>query len=288
MEASGPESQPALCLPWRGKSISRLATAGIGLLWRSQWLVAVISAACLGFFLRSAWYPVVEKSTRALPDSFEFQAGALRWPATESRVLAENPFLSLSVELDPASPTSNTADLQFVFQDRSFKLNCLLGSTQLPYPVNLSVQSGRVLSMAWWGAWSWVVLLGVCLTSAIGLVTAWWVLATLYWPISGFISFLFQKPSNPAQSWKLGAGALLFGAIIMSTQVVLYATLVIRAPGFIAGFVLHLASGWFGIPWGALHLPSRAKKASKNPFDTPEATHDSPPPKRRDNPFKGS
>lgn len=287
MEPSGPESQPAVCLPWRGKAIGRLASTGIGLLWRTQWLVAILSAACLGFFLRSAWYPVLEKSSRALPDSFELQEGALRWPTVESRVLAENPFLSLSVELDPASPTSSTADLQLTFQDRSFKLSCLLGSTQFPYPGNLSIQSGRVLSTAWWGAWSWVALLGVCLASTLGLVIAWWILATLYWPASGFISFLFRKPSRLAQSWKLGAGALLFGASIMSLNVVLYSTLVIRAPGFIAGFVLHLASGWFGIPWGALHLPSAAKTTSRNPFDEPEIAIATPSPKRHDNPFKG-
>jgi hypothetical protein len=296
VEASGPESQPVLCLPWRGKAIGHLAFADFGLLWRTQWFMAILSAACLGFFLKTAWYPVLESAARSLPDSFEFHSGSLRWPSTESRVLAENPFLGISVELDPTSVPSLTADLQLSLADRSFRIKSLLGSIQIPYPSALQLQTGRVSSTAWWGAWGWVALLGICTSATLGLLLSWWFLATLYWPASGLFSSLFRKPSRPAQSWRLGAAALLLGAGIMSLNLVLYSSFITRAPGFIAGFVLHVVTAWIAIPWGALHLPSRPKSQSKNPFQARESppapstsTPDSPPrpsPRRPDNPFK--
>jgi hypothetical protein len=218
-------------------------------------------------------------------------------------VLAENPFLSISVELDPTNPISNTADLQLTFRERTVKIGFFLGSTQLPYPETFQLQSGRVLATAWWGAWNWVALLGLCTSSVLGLLASWWILATLYWPVCGMASFVFRRPSRPAQSWKLGASALLFGALIMTVNVALYALLIIRTPGFIAGFVLHLAMGWLGIPWGALHLPKRPEPPSKNPFEElesfkepsepvsrPVASHQLKPgasSRRSDNPFKG-
>ena len=299
MEASGPESQSVLCLPWRGKAIGHLATVDFGLLWRTQWFMAILSAACLGFFLKTAWYPVLESAARSLPDSFEFHSGSLRWPSTESRVLAENPFLGISVELDPSSIPSITADLQLSFSERSFRIKSLLGSVQFPYLSSLHFQSGRVFSTAWLGAWGWVALLGICAISTFGLMLSWWSLATLYWPASGLFSSLFRKPSHPSQSWRLGAAALLLGAGVMSLNLVLYSTFVTRAPGFIAGFVLHLFIGWLGIPWGALHLPSRPKSQSRNPFQQRESplgpsatssTSDSlsrPSANRRNNPFEG-
>jgi hypothetical protein len=255
--------------------------------------VAVLAALCLGFLVKTAWYPIVEKSFRALPDDIEFREGQLQWPTNESRVLAENPFLAIAVGLDESNSISLAADIQLTFRKQTVQVRNLFGDFQFPYPPALALQSGRVHATAWWGAYNWVLLLGICACCVVALLVSWWLLATLYWPAGAAFTALFRRPSRPSQSWKLSTAALLFGAGIMSINMVLYASLMVRAPAFIAGFVLHILAGWIAIPWGAIHLPRAAKSKISNPFGKSRAIEptepdlDSPPPKskRSNNPF---
>lgn len=307
MEGVESSAQPVFRLPLSGRSIGQLAADGFGVLWRTQWLIAVLSAVCLGLLAWTAWVPVIERAARALPDEVALNGGQLKWPTAESRVLSESPFLGFAVELNPEATTSRIADIQLVLGAQSFTVQGLFGAASFPYPPTVQIETGRVAATAWWGAWNWVVVLGFALSVVFTLMGIWWVLATFYWPVSCLLQGLLRQRFALGMAWKLAAAALLLGALVISLGTVMYTFMAIRVPGLLAFFALHLLAGWLGLAWGVLYMPrvDTAKGATaSNPFGAPpkpepepelepkpavktKAPRTAPPPKpqRPQNPF---
>jgi hypothetical protein len=265
VEATGTEQTPWIWLPLSGGGVAVLARGRIGTLWRTQLLVAVTAAAVAGFFVWTSWFPVIATSFAGWPDVVRVEQGELNWSKPEAKNLAENGFLSLSVEVDSPLVMGQTADVQITGRRFAVILEGLFGSIQVPYPASLRFETGRVVGTAWWGAYSWVVLLAGLIAIIVWLIAIWWVLSTAYAPVAVIWLVLLKRRPTLGLAWRLAAAGLLFGSLWMSVCLLLYATHVIQMPGLIAGFGLHLLVGWIWMLWGAACIPIDSP-ASTNPF----------------------
>jgi len=265
VEATGMEQTPWIWLPLSGSGVAVLARGRMVTLWRTQILVAMAAAAVTGFFVWTSWFPVIARSFGGWPDIVTVEGGQLNWSKPEAKNLAENGFLSLSVEVDSPLVFGQTADLQITGRRFAVILEGLFGSIQIPYPTSLRLETGRVVGTAWWGAYSWVVLLGTLVASIVWLIVIWWVLSTLYTPIAVIWLVVLKRRPTLGLAWRLAAAGLLFGSLWMSVCLFLYAVHVIQMPGLIAGFGLHLLVGWVWMLWGALCIPLDSG-GPKNPF----------------------
>src|SRR5262245_59749686 len=136
-------------LPLTPRGVAAFAAARPNRLFLLQFLVALLAAAALGWFLRSACTPTIRPAIRQLPDGAGLTNGVLTWPGEPARLLAEDRLLAFAVDLDHAGRVSTTADLQFEFGRRDWQVASLLGVLDLPglvytaYPAERRVPLSR-------------------------------------------------------------------------------------------------------------------------------------------------
>lgn len=257
-------------MPFAREGMARLALAPLRHLWAAQWLYALVGAAALGFCAWTAFFPVIASSFTGLPEVVSIDGGMLEWPpGRPDQLLAQNSFLSVAIQASDSEVPGQTADIQVVFQKRGIRFSALLGRTFVPYPETIAAQSGKVLATAWWGAWGWVVLLGLMVVCSIGIVVSWWLLATLYAPVTALWLLSLRRPAGLGLAWKLAASALLPASLVVAVSFVAYGTLMIRVPGLMIGYALHFLAGMVAIAWAAGGVPARPKAAVANPFEAP-------------------
>lgn len=263
-------------LPWGGAGVAALALGRMRRLWGFQLLFASLAAVCLGFCAWTAWFPVVTATVAALPDRIGLVDGRLEWPPETGRVLYQNSFLGVAVQTGETEVAGQTADVQLVLRPDSIRWTSLLGRFSASYPGGIAARSGRVVASAWWGAWSWVVLLGLMVGLAAGVIASWWFLATVYTLPTMLLMALFRRPLGGAVAWRLAAAAMFAGTLVVSASVVFYALQFIRVPGLLAGYALHFAVGWMWTFWGVLKLPRSRPSAIPSPFSEPPPARKSP------------
>lgn len=262
------DDRPIPLMPFAGQGMARLALAPLRHLWAAQWLYALIGAGAIGFCAWTAFFPVVSSSVTGLPEVVSIDGGLLEWPVGRpDQLLAQNSFLSVAIQSGEFEVPGQTADIQVVFQKRGIRFSTLLGRTIVLYPETIAAQSGKVLATAWWGAWSWVVLLGLMAVSALGIVASWWLLATVYAPFTSLWLLTLRRPAHLGLAWKLAASALLPASLVVAASVLGYGILMIRVPGLLIGYALHLFAGVMAIAVAAGGVPARPKRSVANPFE---------------------
>jgi hypothetical protein len=258
--------------PLTPRGVAGFARASSNRLFLAQFLVALLAAAAVVWFLHHAWFPTVRQAILHLPDEGEVRAGKLDWRGDSPRLLAEGTFLAFSVDLNHSGELRSPAQVQVEFGKQNFFVRSLLGYVELDYPARRIVAFNREELGPWWDAWQ-PPLLGLAAVGVVaGLMIAWFVLATVY-TLPVWVLVLFaNRDLKPVECWRLAGAALLPGALLMVLGILLYDFGVVDLVGL--GFITtgHLVLGWIYLFISPLFLPRTmaAKATGKNPFLRPD------------------
>ena len=251
--------------PLTPHGVAMFARAASGRLLAAQLVVAVLAAVAVTGFLREGWFPVIRAALRALPPEGVIRAGRLEGPEELPRQLAGNHFLGLALDLNHSGILGREAHLQVEFGRQDFRLIALLGYVPVDYPPGRVLPFNRTELVPRWGAWEPMILVLVGLGTVAALLVSWTVLATLYTIPVKVIVWLQRRELGWRHSWRLGAAALLPGALFLTFGIFAY-TLgwldLIRLAGMA---VLHLLIGWIYLVISPIFLP-RPEPARINPF----------------------
>ena len=233
-----------------------------------QFLVALLVAATVVWFLGDAWFPIVRQAITHLPDAGEIRAGKLDWHGDSPRLLAEGSFLAFSVDLAHSGEVRSPAHVQVELGKEVFFVHSLLGYLEVKYPVARRVAFNREELAPWWGAWQ-PALLGLAALGVVGgLMLAWFVLATLYAFPVWLLVFFANRDLKPRECWRLAGAVLLPGGLLMAAGILCYDFGLVDLVGLGFIFAGHFVLGWIYLFIGPLFLPrsERAQAAGKNPF----------------------
>lgn len=253
--------------PFTGRGIAAFANASGARISVVLAVAASLVGAVVTWALSVAWFPVVERGIQSLPPSAGIRSSRLLWPDPQTRRLAEGPALDWVIR--PVAPTGpdplgQTSDLRVEFRSRSLRLQGSLGHLEFPYPASWDLPLGRIPAMAGWKAWKPYVSFVGSLGLALALLAAWMILACAYCiPAWVFARVVAKRPSL-AESWRMGAAALLMGAVVAAIGIAAYATGVIRVPGLLVSQALHVPVPWLWLAWGILSLDRGGRPAKRS------------------------
>jgi hypothetical protein len=123
----------------------------------------------------------------------------------------------------------------------------------------------------WWGAWQ-TTLLGLSAAAVmVVLLLSWFVLATLYFPISRLVAYYTDRELTWAGSWRLAAAALMPGALLLTLALVLYGGAALDLVRLGLFGAMHLVVGWIYVAFSPLTLPRLPSETPtpRNPFTEP-------------------
>ena len=254
--------------PLTRRGVAAFARATMRRLLLVQFLFAVLSAGCVVWFLRTAWFPVVTEAIEQLPAEGEIRSGVLNWHGESPTALAQRHFLAFTVDLDHAGDRRSPAHIQIEFGRTNCLVISLLGVRSVPYPRSDVLSFGRADLEPLWGAWR-PALLGMAAAGVIAvLFLSWAILASAY-ALPVYLTCLFgNRDLGLAGSWRLAGAALMPGALLMALAILAYGLGVLDLIRLGLAFALHLVLGWVFVAAGALSTPRhpQAPETAVNPF----------------------
>lgn len=273
-ESESKEQSPAGAWePLTPRGVAAFARSTSNRLFIVQFIVAVIVAVTLAWFIHDAWSPTIREAIMHLPDEGSIRGGKLDWHGDSPRLLAEGNFLSFSVDVDRSGQIRSPAHVQIELSKEEVYLRSLLGYLDVKYPAEYTIAMNREELWPWWGAWQPPLLGLVVLGTIAWLMVTWFVLALIYAVPVWLLVFYCNRDLRFAECWRLAGAALMPGALLMTVGILLYDFGVIDLVGL--GFVTagHLVLGWIYIFICPLFLPrvAEAPKTGKNPFVTEKA-----------------
>jgi len=263
---------PSAWQPLTPRGVAAFSRATLGRLFLVQFIVALLVAGSVIWFLATVWFPITREAIRQLPDTGLIQNQQLSSPRPTPEPLVENRFLAFLVNVEGASTPNLAADLRIEFYRRHFALCSILGCLRLDYPKDSTVQFNRPELESWWAAWELTIYSAVGIAIVAGLFASWVLLATLYCPVARFYAFFKDRQLTALGSWKLAAAALLPGALLMAAGIGLYGLELIDLFQLLIIWVLHLILGWVYVFVSPLRLPRVADSPTvpRNPFGKPK------------------
>lgn len=253
--------------PVTPRGVTMFAYATPSRLLLVQLIIAIGVAVSIGWFLQTAWFPVVKEAVGALPPDGEIHHGQLVWRGDTPVRLASDDFLSLAVDLWHDGNLGNESHLSVELGRTSIRLRSLLGYTEVDYPRDYVIALNRTDLVPWWGAWQTWLLICAGVASAAILLLLWALLATLYFLPLWLVAFYANRNLNFRQSWRLAGAALMPGALWMAAAIVLYGLGVFDLVELGAAFSFHFIIGWIYALAGVLLAPRHPESMrSQNPF----------------------
>lgn len=254
--------------PVTPQGVAAFASARLRRLLLVQFVVAVVVAAVVVWFLRISWIPTINRAVSQLPATGEIRHGRLNWSADTPATLAASRLLSFSVDLEHSGTVRSLAHVQLEFGRTNLMVNSLLGYLELPYPQGWIIAFNRTELEPSWGAWRPPVLAFVAVGVAVGLFMSWFLLATIYAGPIWLIGFFTNRELTLAGSWKLCAAAVLPGALFMAVAISFYALEALDLVQMGFAWAGHLVLGWAYLAFGLGFLPrvTAELSAAKNPF----------------------
>lgn len=253
--------------PLTPPGVAAFAGASWGRLWSVQFLVALLAATTLVWFLKTAWFPVIRTAIRELPAQGEILDGKLSGPTTP-QLLAENRFLAFVVDLEHEGQVRSPAHVQVEFGRSDVQFFSLLGYAQFAYPPDRRLVFNRLDLEPKWGAWQppllWLSFGGV----VAGLMLSWTLLAMLYCLPVWLVGFFANRQLNLCAGWKLAGAALMPGALLLTTAILAYGMGALDLVQLAAAFGAHFIITWFYLLAAPFFAPKLAATTvtDKNPF----------------------
>jgi hypothetical protein len=262
---------PVSSQPWQPLTLGGVAgfgRASLGRLFKVQTAVALLLAASVIWFLAGACFPQVDQAVAALPDQCGIRNRRLSWAGASPVVLAEGPFLAITVNLEGGETLARGVDLQFELGREELRIRSLLGYFPMRYPAGWTLTLDRLETQAWWGAWRGFLLLGAGAATVAGLFASWCVIALVYsFPVRT-IAFYADRQVSGWGSWKVASAALLPGTVLMAAALGLYRFHRLNLIALLFAWLIHWGVGWIYVGLAPLRLPRTpgAQAVKRNPF----------------------
>ncbi len=253
--------------PLTTRGVAAFARASLGRLLLVQFIVALIAAGSVAWFLHQAWFPAIGDAIRQLPPQGELRSGRLDWQGATPSRLAEGRFLAFVVDLDHTGAARSPAHVQVEFGRTDCKVFSLLGYLQGTYPQDRAVAFNRTELGPWWGAWAPAILAIVAGLVAAGLMLSWACLATVYFLPAWLVGFFANRDLSLRGSWCLAGAALMPGALFLCAAIFLYGWGALDLVRLAVAAAMHVVVGWvylFASPFCMPRHPVAVMKA--NPF----------------------
>ena len=254
--------------PLTARGVAAFASATLGRLLLVQFIVALLAAGIVVWFVHRAWFPTIGEAIRGLPPEGEIRSGRLDWPGPSPECLAEGRFLALVVDLDHAGEARSPAHVQVEFGREDFKVYSLFGHIRSAYPRSRAVAFNQTELGPWWGAWAPPILAIVAGLVVAGLMISWTCLATVYCLPVWLIGLFANRACSLGASWRLAGAALMPGALLMCVTLLTYGWGALDLVRLAAAGAVHFVVGWVYLVLSPLSLPPyQAATAEKaNPF----------------------
>jgi hypothetical protein len=256
--------------PVTPRGVAAFARANAGRLWLVQFLVALVVAASVVWFLHDGCFPTIRSAILQLPAEGEIRSATLNWRGDSPQMLAEGRFLAFSVDLNHSGDLRSPAHVQVEFGRGGFRVRSLFGYMEGRYPDGWIISFNRTELQPRLGAWQPAVMAIAAVVVVVYLMVSWLVLALLYAGPVWLIAFYANRDLNLIASWKLSGAALLPGALVMAAAIVVYDFGALDLVHMIFILAGHLVLGWIYLWVGPLFLPRHLAEASRrrNPFAT--------------------
>jgi hypothetical protein len=253
--------------PLTMRGVAAFASATFGRLLLVQFIVALVAAGTVVWFVQKAWFPTIGEAIRQLPPKGEIRSGRLDWAGPSPVRLAEGRFLALVVDLDHTGAARSPAQVQVEFGREDFKVYSLFGYVQVAYPRSRAVAFNQTELGPWWGAWAPPILAIVAGLVVGGLVVSWACLATVYCLPVWLIGFFANRDCSLGGSWRLAGAALMPGAFLMCAAIFMYGWGALDLVRLAVAGAVHLVAGWIYLAVSPLCLTRHEAAATNlNPF----------------------
>jgi hypothetical protein len=263
----GEKSQSAW-LPLTPRGVAAFAHATNGRLLVVQFIVALLAAVVVGWFLHDECFPTVSGAIEQLPSGGEIRSSRLDWRGESPQMLAEGKFLALTVDADHTGGLRSSADVQVEFGRENFRIRSLLGMMEWRYPAGWVIEVNRDELKPRWGAWRPALLAGAVAGTAAALMLCWWLVAAVYGLPVWLAGFYANRDLNFTRSRRLAGAALMPGALLMTAGILFYGLGTMDLVALIFVFGVHCVAGWVYLVVGLFSVPRCSDVAAqrKNPF----------------------
>ena len=244
-------------------------------------LISLGVSALVIFLAATRWTPIIDEAIERLPLDGVIAEGRVQSPMTDPAILAEGSFFA--VIYDPAFTEvfGQSADLNLEIGLTEVRIRCHIVYAPIPYqpdwviPFNLNDLKPR------WGAWKPFLLGFLGAGVFVSLWASWFALAILYSIPARMIAFYTRREAPGLTSWRLSLAALMPGAVLVGTVILVYTSHHIPLILVLVLWALHLPLGWFYLSMSPISLPLRGEKPE--PF-APDAQLATRPPSPKDEP----
>lgn len=254
--------------PLTPSGVAAFAAAPWRRLWLVQLIVALLSGGSIAWFLVVGYFPVIEQTIPQLPLKTRIRDAQLQWPGAEPVMLAENRFLALSVDLSHTGVRRSVAHVQMEWGRTHVRFHSLLGYVPVQYPDGWIISLDETELGPRWGAWRFVLVVGVIAAVVLGLGFSWYGLSLLYAGPVWLWGYFLNRDLTWMGSWRLANAALLPGAMVMVIAISFYALGVMDLVKLAFCFAAHLVTGWIYLALGTFFVPRLAQTSTPkhNPF----------------------
>ncbi len=254
--------------PLTPRGVAAFARARPGRLLVVQFIVAVLAAIVVDWFLASDCFPTITATIKQLPDQGEIRSARLDWHGDSPQRLAEGGFLAFDVDLEHTGQIHSPAQVQIEFGRESVRVFSLLGYADFWYPPDQPLYFDRTDLEPLWNAWKPDILAIAAGVVIVGLMLSWAVLATIYFFPAWLICFFADRDLNFRQSWRLAGAALMPGALLLTAAITFYALGALDLIQVSFAFGAHLVLGWIYLFISPLFLARVSPSEKRNPFLT--------------------
>ena len=265
--------------PFTPRGIAAFGRAPLGRLLLVQFVVALIAAVTVTWFVDTAWCPMITAAISSLPQEGRIRSQQLDWHGAAHQVLAENRFLALAVDLEHTGAVRSPAHVEVELGKFDIQIHSLLGYRRIHYRHGWILPCNRVELTPWWGAWKPPLLAVLTVGLIVLLLITWRLLAWLYCLPAWLVGFYANREVLLKGSWRLSGAALMPGAVLMSIAIIFYRGGMLEVVGLSIAAAAHIVIGWCYLVASVLSLERHpyATNSEANPFkeDTAAPTNSS-------------
>jgi len=252
--------------PITPRGVAAFARASLERLLVVQSVVALLGAAAVVWLLSNGIFPTIDAAIGELPDAGAIHSGKLEWRDDSPVMLAEGKILALSVDLEHGGALRSPADFQFEFGRDSVRIFSLFGESEWNYPPGWVIAANQTDARPAWGAWAPDILGLAAISTFLGLLLMWALLATVYFLPAWLICLFSNRDLGLGASWKFAGAALMPGALLLLLSLAGYGLGRLDIVQLCFAFGMHLVIGWIYLFVSPMFLRRALPSEKKNPF----------------------